>query len=103
MAKAVITTKNQGILSTIEAANYYIIDITDVSYISEISANDNKVKTIKTSNYPNVSLYEKSNSAKIIFDLPFKVKFTNIGIEGYSANNVPPIGIAIIGFNNYIL
>jgi hypothetical protein len=35
--------------------------------------------------------------------LPFRIKFTNIGIESYGPNNPAPIGIAIIGFNNYIL
>jgi hypothetical protein len=36
-------------------------------------------------------------------DLPFRIKFMNIGISSYGPSNVPPIGIAIIGFNNYIL
>ena len=35
--------------------------------------------------------------------LPFRVRFTNIEQPGYSPSLVPPIGIAIIGFNNYIL
>lgn len=35
--------------------------------------------------------------------LPFRVRFTNIDIGGYSPSNPAPIGIAIIGFNNYIL
>lgn len=40
---------------------------------------------------------------KVKEDLPFRVKFINIGIPSYGNFNVPPIGIAIIGFNNYIL
>jgi hypothetical protein len=35
--------------------------------------------------------------------LPFRVKFTNIMVPGYSSSTVPPIGIALIGINNYIL
>jgi hypothetical protein len=35
--------------------------------------------------------------------LPFRVRFTSIGIEGYGPNNPAPIGIAVIGFSNYIL
>jgi hypothetical protein len=35
--------------------------------------------------------------------LPFRVSFTNIGIPSYSANSPAPIGIAIVGLNNYIL
>lgn len=35
--------------------------------------------------------------------LPFRVRFTNVQIPGYDANNPAPIGIAIIGVNYYIL
>jgi hypothetical protein len=35
--------------------------------------------------------------------LPFRVQFKNVNYSGFGPNNVPPIGIAIIGVNNYIL
>lgn len=35
--------------------------------------------------------------------LPFRVRFTSVDIPGYGRENPPPIGIAIIGTNNYIL
>jgi hypothetical protein len=35
--------------------------------------------------------------------LPFRLTITNIGIEGYRADNPPGIGVQIIGFSNYIL
>jgi hypothetical protein len=35
--------------------------------------------------------------------MPFRVNFQTIDIGGYSPSNPAPIGIAIIGFNNYIL
>lgn len=34
--------------------------------------------------------------------IPFRVRFSSIGIPGV-AGLVPPIGIAVIGVNNYIL
>lgn len=34
--------------------------------------------------------------------LPFKVRFSSIGVPGV-AGLVPPIGIAVIGVNNYVL
>ena len=34
--------------------------------------------------------------------LPFRVRFSSIGVPGV-AGLVPPIGIAVIGVNNYIL
>jgi hypothetical protein len=35
--------------------------------------------------------------------LPFRVRFTDIKIPGYGPNNVPGIGIQVIGYSNYIL
>ena len=35
--------------------------------------------------------------------LPFRVAFTTVDTGGYSPQNPAPIGIAIIGFTNYIL
>ena len=34
---------------------------------------------------------------------PFRLTITNIGIEGYRADNPPGIGVQVIGFSNYIL
>lgn len=39
----------------------------------------------------------------VIYDIPFKIRVQNITVPGYSPFDVPPIGIAIIGVNNYIL
>lgn len=35
--------------------------------------------------------------------MPFRIKFETIDIGGYSPTNPAPIGIAVIGFNNYVL
>lgn len=74
MAKAVITDKNQVITGSIKKSKYSNTVIKDTLGFSTI----NEV-------------------------LPFRVRFTNIMIPAYSPSNVAPIGIAIIGFNNYIL
>jgi hypothetical protein len=53
-----------------------------------------------------VSSFEKVNYANVITPesiLPFRVRLTNISIEGYNPANPPGIGIQIIGFSNYIL
>jgi hypothetical protein len=63
-----------------------------------------KTKSITQSDYPIVKIVEGKRLVKIEQTLPFRVRFINITVPGYSfPNNVPPIGIAIIGFNNYIL
>jgi hypothetical protein len=35
--------------------------------------------------------------------VPFKVQFINVGVFGFSKNNPAGIGVAVVGYNNYIL
>lgn len=60
----------------------------------QIKPIDNSFAKIKEVNYPRVEI--KSTT-------PFKVRFTSIQIEGYTATNVPPIPLQVIGYSNYIL
>jgi hypothetical protein len=62
-----------------------------------------KTRSVRGKHYPVVRVARQDHSAKIRETLPFRIKFTNIGIEGYGPNNPPGIGLAVIGFNNYIL
>lgn len=64
-----------------------------------------KTKNIKTSSYPISNITTKKYPRKVVIneDLPFRVRFTNITIPGYSSTNIPGIGLQIIGYNNYIL
>lgn len=45
----------------------------------------------------------KPFNSKINSVVPFRVRFINIGVEGYGSASPAPIGIAVIGVNNYIL
>lgn len=74
MAKAVIIDQKQGIL-----------------------------KRISQVDFPLTSIRYRAPRVKIENTIPFRVKFTNIGVPGYGPNNPAPIGIAVIGYNNYIL
>lgn len=62
-----------------------------------------RVSSIKTSDYYNARITESNYRAKISYAVPFRVKFINVGIPSYGSGNAAPIGIAVIGFNNYIL
>ncbi len=62
-----------------------------------------KLKSLSAKNYPISKISEGRRTVKINEVLPFRVKFTNIMVPGYSASNPAPIGIAVIGLNNYIL
>jgi hypothetical protein len=61
------------------------------------------VRYIKNSNFFTSKISYRPSTVKINETLPFRIKFTNIGIVGYSRTGPAPIGIAIIGVSNYVL
>lgn len=66
---------------------------------------DHSAKAVKSKEYPIAKIkFKKDFSTRIQEELPFRVKFSTVGIGAqYGPNNPPPIGIAVIGLNNYIL
>jgi hypothetical protein len=73
-------------------ASVKIINV--LNFRAKLKAVDYSIATIR---------YTQPFGVKVKDELPFRVRFSNIGITSYGENNVPPIGIAVIGFNNYIL
>ena len=65
--------------------------------------NKNNVVFIKPEKFLRSSIITPTKVVRINDVLPFRIKFTSIGIEGASPTNVPPIPLKIIGFSNYIL
>jgi hypothetical protein len=63
----------------------------------------NKTKSITLENYSITKIVPETRVVKINDVLPFRIKFINIGIEGYSSTNPPPIPLQVIGYSNYIL
>jgi hypothetical protein len=61
------------------------------------------VKYIKNSNFFTSKIFYRPGTVKVNQTLPFRIRFTNIGIPGYGASGAAPIGIAIIGLNNYVM
>jgi hypothetical protein len=53
--------------------------------------------------YKTVKINYSPNTVKIKEVLPFRIKFTAIGIEGTGPGNVLPIPLQVIGYSNYIL
>lgn len=89
ITRSKITQKN-GYISKVEY-DPITVKIEEDPYIT---------KYIKEKNTYRSVIEEDLGTVKINEVLPFRVKFFNVGIEGFT---VPPIGIAIIGYNNYIL
>ena len=86
--------------SKIVQKNKYISDIEYDPITVKIEEDLYTTKKIENKNYHISKIEQDLGSVKINEFLPFRVKFFNVGIAGY---DIPPIGIAIIGYNNYIL
>lgn len=59
--------------------------------------------SVKNINHRKFHIKKSAHKVEITYKLPFRIKFTNVQVPGYGPTNVPPIGIAIIGINDYIL
>lgn len=62
-----------------------------------------QTKTVETKDNRVVNMTTVLREVEVEWKLPFRVRFENIGIMSYNRDNVPPIGIAVIGLNNYII
>jgi hypothetical protein len=75
--------------------------------MAKATLTDIKIKTkitpIKDFKSSNIKTVDYSKKVRINEILPFKIKLTNIGIEGINPLNPPGIGMQVIGFSNYIL
>ena len=67
-----------------------------------IDTDSHKAKRVNSVGYPISEIIYKARAVKVEEVLPFKVKFTTIGI-GPAYANIPGIGLQVIGINNYIL
>jgi hypothetical protein len=63
----------------------------------------NKTRSITLENYSITKIVPETRVVRINDVLPFRIRFINVGIEGYSSTNLPPIPLQVIGFSNYIL
>ena len=70
---------------------------------AQITVEANRVRSVKNKNYYRSRVSFAKPVVKVEHTLPFRIKFTSIGIEGYGPDNPGGVGIAIIGFNNYVL
>jgi hypothetical protein len=61
-----------------------------------------RTKKVDSVNYPITKIIPTNLGIKINEVLPFRIRFTTIGIPS-AYSGVPGIGLQIIGINNYIL
>lgn len=69
-------------------------EIIDMGHFSKLSSHSFPISKINP-----IETY-----SKMVSILPFRVKFVNVGIaSNYGPGNAAPIGIAVIGINNYVM
>lgn len=50
-----------------------------------------------------IKINDITSKVKIEDIVPFKVQFINVGVFGFSKDNPAGVGVAVIGYSNYIL
>jgi hypothetical protein len=68
-----------------------------------IDKNLHRAERINSVDYSLTSIIDNKRFVTINEVLPFRIRFTTIGIEGYNSHNVPGIGLQVIGVSNWIL
>lgn len=96
----------QNKLSSLRPYSYAKSTIKDIQarIANVLGIPSNKFKSIKSVKYGKINVqrvhYAIIQPSEV---LPFRVRFTTINVKPYDINNPAPIGIAVIGINNYIL
>jgi hypothetical protein len=102
MAKSVIIDKKSGYTGYVKSTDFGVAKVAGESHSAKATSIDINTK-VSLYDYPITKVTDGKHEAKIVSILPFRVKFTSVGIPGYGPHNPAPIGIAIIGYSNYIL
>jgi hypothetical protein len=102
MALSIIIDENLQKTKFIKGADYPLSNIVSTTRQIRISEVLQKTKSIDQTNYPISDIFPITRQVEINEVLPFRIRFTTIGLAGPNAN-VPGIGLQIIGINNYIL
>jgi hypothetical protein len=103
MASSKIYQAGNALLKFVVSKNFFLSKVSSFERKSFFTEKYSRNVSIKNKQYGSVVFKKQLRTTVITEELPFRIRFTTIGIEGYGPNNPPPIGIAVIGFNNYIL
>lgn len=68
-----------------------------------ITDKSNLTRKVEEKNYSRFTIIPSKQTVRIEDVLPFRIKLINITVPGYGPNNIPGIGIQVIGYSNYIL
>jgi hypothetical protein len=103
MARAAIFEKITKRFASASLKESHNTSFDNIEHNASIYESRRGITSLKSKDFSVSSFEDVSVTTQVDSVLPFRVRFMNIGIESYGPNNPAPIGIAIIGFNNYIL
>jgi len=101
--RSVIREGEKPKVASVKNKNFFLSKINFKPTTTKIFEKLYRVGFVKNDNYFISDLKFNPIHVKAESALSFRVRFVNIGIESYTPNNPAPIGIAVIGYNNYIL
>lgn len=101
MASVVISDKSLT-SSRIKSKNYPIAKLDNLGNLATVTDIKDFLTFAKEKDYAVIDILPNQRTSMVDEILPFRVRFTNIGLLGAYAN-VPGIGLQIIEINNYIL
>lgn len=103
MARVAITNIAEPNVGSIRRQDFSITDIDFNQRFSEITDLTFIPRSIKAVEFGILKTRFEDRQVKAESILPFRVRFTSVDIPGYGRENPAPIGIAVIGINNYVL
>ena len=101
MATVKIYNAPTGLTSKISNKDFGSSKINDINFNVKLDDGQPITKSIKNVD-THIKISNVDKNVRINQILPFRVKFINVQVPSYMGG-IPPIGIAIIGVNNYIL
>jgi hypothetical protein len=103
MSRVTIKDVDYGSSSRFVEKDSFVSRVIFSSIRSIIKGPRRKLRRISEKNYPIATFDGPDQIVRVNDVLPFRVKFINTGFKNYGPNNPPPIGVQVIGQNNYIL
>lgn len=103
MARVAITSIAEPSTEQVRNTNYSVTDVDfnqRTQIVKEISHN---TRSVREKDFGILRLVFDDRQTKAETILPFRIRFSSVDLPGYGRENPPPIGIAIVGLNNYIL
>lgn len=103
MARVKVLDDQRYTSSNFESTNYSNAKVIYSDRKVDVIEQRRSVGPIVETNYPITKINEDERKVLVDQVLPFRVRFINIDLPGYSAAHPAPIGIAIIETNFYVL